>query len=330
MSSNFRLSVINLLLGMCRGTPGVSGELRGLGYRDVWLNNGLTPDEQDRSHPVFVLASRETRHSLFVEVTGGPEIDPGRLERYARLTAVELRHGTQLSREQTETYGVAVFGRADHRETLRACVAQSDVRPALILKTAEGFVLDANPFVKAALTNIFRPLLSVDWHTVPSSWIPFDHESCSVEVAGAIIPEVVRRLLHGESSIEVDDICRQQVLWDLTTDTGRRKLRNRIGEVLADAGSGEMRRYFSLRGDVIEAAAPEDGNPAAEAGKSPVNPRTLRIASIRFAQLLVRFRELEQPDRVSGPPVDQPNESVEAGDAGSSSASTHASSGGSR
>ncbi|MYC92176.1 MAG: hypothetical protein F4106_08690 [Gemmatimonadetes bacterium] len=329
MSSNFRLSVVNLLQGMCRGTPGVSGALRGMGYRDVWINSGLTWDGQDRSHPVFALASRETRHTLFVEVTGGPEIDPGRLERYTRLTAVELRQGTRLSREQTETYGVAVIGQHDHRETLRECVAESGVRPALILKTADGLVLDANPFVKAALTNIFRPLLPVDWQTVPLSWIPFDHESGSVEIAGVIVPEVVRRLLHGESGIEVDDVCRRQVLWSLTTDTGRRKLRQRIREVLEDAASGEMRRYFVLRGDVIEAAAPEDGNPEAGEGKSPVNPRTLRIASIRFARLMARLRETEQPDPVSDTPVDQLDEPLDGGDPDSSSASTRASSEGS-
>lgn len=301
-----------------------------MGYRDIWLNNGLTPDGTDRSHPVMVLASRETRHSLFVEVTGGPEIDPGHLEPYARLTAVELRQGTRLSREQTETYGVAVFGWDEHRETLRACVAQSGMRPALILRTPEGLVLDSNPFVKAALTNIFRPLLAVDWHVAPLSWIPFDHESRPAEVAGVVVPEVVRRLLHGEFRIEVDDVCRKQVLWGLTTDTGRRKLRERIREVLVDAASGEMRGYFSLRGDVIEAAVPEDGDSAAGEGKSPVNPRTLRISSIRFAQFLARLGQQEESDPVSGPGADPLAEPSDSDEPESSSASTRASSDGSR
>lgn len=330
MCSNFRLSVVNLLVGMCRGTPGVSGELRGIGYRNIWLRNWLEPGEEDRSHPVMVLASRETRHSLFVEVTDGPEIGPGRLEPYKRLTAVDLRQGTRLSRDQTETYGVAVFGRDDHRETLRASVAQSSLRPALILRTRDGLVLDANPFVKAALTNVFQPLLAVDWHAVPLSWIPFDHDSSRAEVAGVIVPEVVRRLLHGESRIEVDAVCRLQVLWGLTTDTGRRKLRDRIREVLADASSGEMRRYFSLRGDVIEAAEPEDGVSAAGERTSPVNPRTLRMASIRFAQLLARLREHGESDSVPAPAVDQSPEPACSDEPDSSSASTRASSDGSR
>lgn len=330
MSSNFRLSVINLLVGMCRGTPGVSGELRALGYRDVWLNNWLPPGAGDRSHPFVVLTSREMRHSFFVEVTGGPEIDPGTLEAYERLTAVELRRGTQLSHEQTETYGVAVFGRDDHRETLLDGVAGSRVRPALILTTPEGLVLDANPFLKVALTNIFRPLLTVDWRAAPMSWIPVDHESCRTDLAGVIVPEVIRRLLHGESRIGIDEICRGQALWRLTTDAGRRKLRDRITEVLVDAASGEMRRYFSLRGDVIETAAPGGGDVAAGDGRPPVNPRTLRIASIRFAQLLARLHADEEFDPAPGPGVDQPGEPAGPDGPDNSSASTRASSEGSR
>lgn len=290
MSSNFRLSVINLFLGMCRGTPGMSGELRALGYRDVWLDRWLT-SEADRTHPVFVLASRETCHSLFVEATSGPDIDPGRLDRYRRMTAVELRQGTRLSRRQLETYSVAVVGREEHRDTLRACIEESGVKPALILCTRQGLVLDANPFVKAALTAIFRPFLAVEWPTVSLSLIPFDHESCPAEVAGLIMPELVKRLLHGESRIKIGDISRQQVLWSLTTDAGQRKLQAVIRNVLFDAASREMRAYFSLRGDVIEAVKLDGSKSAPEEGRSPINSRTLRIVSLRLAQLLERLRK---------------------------------------
>ncbi len=280
------------------------GELRTLGYRDVWLDLGLTSeadDPDDRTHPVFVLASRETRHSLFVELTSGPDIDPGRLERYRRTTAVELRRRTRLSREQLETYSVAVVGREEHRDTLRACIEESGVKPTLILCTRQGLVLDANPFVNAALAAVFQPFLAVEWPTVSMSWIPFDHESCPAEVAGAIIPELVKRLLHGESRIEVGDISRQQVLWGLTTDAGRRELQAAIRNVLFDAADREMRAYFSLRGDVIEAVRLDGSNSAPEEGRSPINTRTLRIASMRLARLLERLRKADASRHVAKP-----------------------------
>ena len=289
MSSSFRLRTLNLFVGMCRGTPGLSGALRGIGYRDLWINGGLPRERRSRSHPPFVLASRKMRHSLFLEVTPGPTVDSDRLDAYERITAVELRDGTQLSREQTETYGVAVVGRAEHRDTLLEGVEDRRTRPALLLCTPEGLVLEANPFMKSALTNIFRPLLPVDWPYVPLSWIPFDHESGSAQVAEMVVPWVVARLLRGQTLIDVGEVCAGQTLWSLTTDEGRQRLRARIEDVLAEAARHEMGSYFTLRGNAVIATTALSQDEGQAGDGTPVNLRTLRILSMRHAALLERL-----------------------------------------
>lgn len=292
MSSNFRLQVTNLLVGMCRGTPGLSTELRDLGYREQWIARGFPRGVSGRSHPVLVLASRETRHSFFVEIARGRRIDPERLLQYTKTTAVELRRGTNLSRQQTETYGVAVFGPAEHRDTLRESIEASGVTAALLLCDPEGVRLDANPFRQAALTNIFRPLLPVRWPGVPR-WIPFDHESSPAEIAAVVVPEVVARLLAGETRIDIGEICRGQVFWNLTTEAGQEKLRANVRKALAEAAVREMRKYFVVRGNLVEAAtgSRDDG--------VPVEHRILRIIARRQVQLLTR---LEGHDRSPGSP----------------------------
>ena len=198
------------------------------------------------SHPVLVLASRAMRHSLFVELAPGPQISPERLLRYTRTTAVELRRGTNLAREQTETYGVAVFGLAEHGDTLRAMIEKA-VCGSTLLCDPERIRLDVNPFIQAALTNIFRPMLPIDWLAVPR-WIPFDHESGQAEIAGAVIPDIVARFLAGETRLDIGDICKRQVLWNLTTETGRTRLRVSVRKVLVEAANLEMRKYFLVRG----------------------------------------------------------------------------------
>lgn len=282
MFSNFRLQITNLLIGMCRGTPGLTAELRELGYREQWITSGFPRDVAGRSHPVMVLASRETRHSLFVEAAAGPRIDSDRLLQYTRTTAVELRRGTNLSREQTETYGVAVFGLARHRDTLRENIEESGVRAALLLCDAEGIRLDANPFVQAALANIFRPLLPISWAGV-ARWIPFDHESGPADIAAVVVPDVVARLLAGETRIDIAEVCREQVLWKLTTEAGQKKLRASVRGALAEAAGREMRKYFRVRGRFVEAATTsrDDG--------VPLEHRILRIVSRRQEQLLTRL-----------------------------------------
>ncbi len=292
MSSNFRLQVTNLLVGMCRGTPGLSTELRDLGYREQWIARGFPRGVASRSHPVLVLASRETGHSFFVEIATGPEIDSDRLRQYMGTTAVELRRGTNLSRQQTETYGVAVFGLAEDRDTLRGSIEASGVRATLLLCDPEGVRLDANPFRQAALTNIFRPLLPIRWPGVPR-WIPFDHESSPADIAAVVVPEVIGRLLAGETGIDIGEVCRGQVLWNLTTEAGQEKLRANVRKALAEAAGLEMRKYFVVRGGVVEAAVTgrDDG--------VPVEHRILRIIARRQVQLLTR---LEGHDRSPGRP----------------------------
>lgn len=287
MSSNFRLQVTNLLVGMCRGTPGLSTELRDLGYREQWIARGFPRDVADRSHPVVVLASRETRHSFFVEIARERRIDADRLRQYTRTTAVELRRGTNLSRQQTETYGVAVFGLAGHRDTLRESIEASGVKASLLLCDAEGVRLDANPFRQAALTNIFRPLLPVRWPGVPR-WIPFDHESSPADIAAVVVPDVVARLLAGETTIDIGDVCRGHILWHLTTGAGREKLRANVRKALAEAASREMRKYFVVRGDFVEAAT------ASRDDGMPLEHRILRIVSRRQVQLLARLGEFDR------------------------------------
>ena len=282
MSSNFRLQVTNLLIGMCRGTPGLTAELRELGYREQWITSGFPRDVADRSHPVMVLASRETRHSLFVEVAPGPRIDSDRLLQYTRTTAVELRRGTNLSRDQTETYGVAVFGLTEHRDTLRESIEASGVRAALLLCDAEGIRLDANPFIQAALTNIFRPLLPISWPGIPG-WIPFNHESSPADIAAVVVPDVIAGLLAGETMIDIGRVCRGQVLWKLTTEGGQKKLRASVKKALAEAAGREMWKYFTVRGRFVEAATTNR-----DAG-APVEHRILRIVSRRQGQLLTRL-----------------------------------------
>ncbi len=285
MSSTFALSVVNLLIGMCRGAPGLPDRMRALGYRDHWLDGGLPGDDTARLYALLALASESMRHTLFVEIATGPRIDDARLECYAGTTAVNLRTATTLLPRQTETWGVAVVGRAEHRETLLECTSDAKVRPALLLCDAQGVALEANPFVQTTLATVFRPKLGVDWGAVPRCWVPFAHDSPARAVAEAILPELTGRFLHGESRIAISGLARGQVLWQLATARGRRRLEARIREVLADAAAREMRPWFRVSGQIVEAVGGTD------AGQElPLNPRSLWRLAKSQRRLMERLR----------------------------------------
>ena len=284
MYSSYRLAVVNLLIGMCRGAPGLSQTIRQMGYRDRWIPGGSLSSRGTADDPVLVLASTKSRHSFFVEVCPGSEVDPAHLDRYSGITAVDLRERTPLSRDQTEVYGVAVFGLHKHGESLRSGIRASRLRPTLLLRTPEGLVIDSNPFPKVALANVFRPVLALDWDSVPLGWVPYDHESHPAEVAQRVIAEVVARASGGAQRVEVAGICQSHLLWGLSTASTRRRLRTRVDRVLATAARREFRDFFRLRGGFVEMS-----DRAREAIRLPGSP-TLRRMLRQQAALLDRLR----------------------------------------
>ena len=252
MYSNPDLLIVNLLIGMCRGSRGLPRVLMDLGYRDRWIPRCFPGPDRDSVPPVFCVTSHETRHTLFVEVRAGPDIEAARLARYSRVTAADLRQDTSLSREQTETYDIAVFGLAQHRQSLIEGLAGGGHRFPLLLLNETGLTLAANSFAKAALNNVFLPPLELDWSSVPRSWIPFDGGSGLAEVAEAVIPEAVASAIRGESRIELSDLCRGQASWGISGTRDRDRLGARVREVLAMAAAEEFSGHFRLEGMVLK------------------------------------------------------------------------------
>lgn len=272
-SSN-KLAVINFLIGMCRGSPGLPQTIRQMGYRDRWIPGGLLGRQGAAADPVLVLASTLSRHTVFVEVCDGEEVDPARLDPYTRVTAVDLRERTPLLRDQTELYGVAVFGLDEHRESLCSSILDSKLKPTLLLRTPEGLVIDANPFHKVALANIFRPCLALDWESAPLGWVPFDYESRLAEVAQAVIPEVVARATGGADRVEVGQICEQHLLWEISTSAARKQMRTKVNTVLSSAAKHEFKEFFTLRDGTLTLS--ETARAAIRAPGSPTLKRMLR------------------------------------------------------
>ncbi|MYI06685.1 MAG: hypothetical protein F4059_05045 [Gemmatimonadetes bacterium] len=278
-----KLSVQNLLIGMCRGSPGVPRAIRRMGYRDRWIPGNLLGRTGTAADPVLVLASAQSRHSFFVEACEGPEMDPARLDRYASMTAVDLRERTPLSQDQTELYGVAVFGLEEHRDTLRSSIRDSKLKPTLLLRTRDGLVMDANPFPKVALANLFRPFLSLDWESAPLGWIAYDHESDLAEVAQAVIPQVIAFAAGGVNRVKIGRVCEDHLLWDLSTRAARRQMRAKVSAALSSAAGHEFSEFFTLRSGALTFSGT-----AQAAIRAPGSPTLKRMAR-HHAALLERL-----------------------------------------
>ncbi len=282
--SSFRLEILNLLIGLCRGSPGLPATIRQMGYRDRWIPGAALGSQGAGADPVLVLTSTDSRHSVFVQVMPGPNVNLNDLDRYSKVSAVQLREKTPLTRDQTELYGVAVFGLEEHRESLRDGIGESRIRPTLLLRTREGLVIDANPFPKVGLAHAFRPVLALDWDSVPLGWVPYDHGSHPAEIARAIIPLAVARAT-GERRVGIAGICAEHPMWSVSTAAARRKMRRGVGRVLTVAAKNEFRDFFEVRDGAVLFS-----DLAREAVRQPGSP-TLKRMLRHQGELLERLQD---------------------------------------
>ena len=281
--SSLRLEAFNLLIGLCRGSPGLPRAIRRLGYRERWIP-GASLGRPKGADPVLVLSSAQMGHSMFVQVIPGKRVNLNDLDRYSEISAVHLRENTSLSKDETALHGVAVLGHRRHRESLRDGIGRSRISPTLLLRTGQGLVIDANPFPGQGLANAFRPVLAVDWDSVPLGWVPYDHGSHPAVIAQAVVPLAVARAARGRRQVEIAAICAEHPMWGVAAARTRRRMRRKVAGVLRTAAENEFRDFFAVRdGSLLFSEA------AREAVRQPGSP-TLKRMRRRQGDLLNRLR----------------------------------------
>lgn len=259
MSSNFSLLIVNLFVGLCRGSAGLPKVLRELGYEDRWIERQFTNQDRDRVHPEVVIASRLQRHTLLVEAKRGPNTDRDQLRRYARVEGGDLIERLFLAEEEAERHDVAVVGLHEYADRLRIALEEDGTRFPLLVADDEGLWLAVNEFSCEELTDVFRPRMHVRWDEVPMGWIPFDHDSELWEVAEVVIPRVIGRMVDREPRVGARSVCDAVSSWSIIGTPQRRQMEARVLEVFREASAEEFREYFTVHdSDLVVVENPVD------------------------------------------------------------------------
>ncbi len=247
MSSNFSLRVINLFIGMCRGSKGVPDVLRLLGYADRWIERQFFNQDHEAVHPELILASNDRHHALLLEAKSGANTDRDQLRRYSRISSDDLRGNAFLSEGESRSHDLAVIGLSEHADRLRIGIEGEWGFP-LILADDEGLSLDINAFAYQELSDVFRPTLEIAWGTIPMSWIPFDHGSDLWEVAEVVMPEVMGAMIKREPRIGCRSICQARSSWDIIGGPEKGQMEAKVRDVFTEAARREFSEYVRVDG----------------------------------------------------------------------------------
>lgn len=243
-SSNFNLSLMNLLIGMCKGASGLPRDLWDLGYVDKWIELGFPNSEGRTVVPELIIASRKLRHCVLFEWKSGNNTETDQLNRYSKITEDDLRQRAFLTAAESERHDVAIIGADEHRERIAIAIDREGHPFPLLIAVSGGIEIVRNVFKEDQLDKVFRPRLSVQWENIPTSFLPVDRDSKLHEFAEVIIPEVLQNMARNESRVLLDPLTHRIFpLWDYVGAKYQSELRSKVREVMSRAVAAEFQNY---------------------------------------------------------------------------------------
>jgi len=244
--SNFNLAMLNLWLGLCRGETGLPRVIRDLGYRHKQVELTFQNSAGKPVQPELIIATSHLGHAIMFEWKAGVNTDSDQLERYAHVHRDDLIRQANLQPAECSTHDICVVGLDENADRLAIGIKQGGYPFPLVAVESDGLVLKLNHFAVKSLTDVFIPRLEIDFNMLPTSIIPFDHNSQYWEIAHTIIPQVIHYMASADSMFTIDHLGADCTpLWHLSLSPGyRRTLSERIKRVIEEAAAHEFKAYL--------------------------------------------------------------------------------------
>ena len=172
--NKLNLALMNLFVGMCKGVAGVPRHFRNLRYVDKWIELQFANSDQEVITPELIVSSRQLNHTILFEWKSGPNLEADQLRRYSRVTRDDLRERAGLAVEEIGSHDVGVIGLEEYRERLAMGINEGGYTFPLLLATEQGLAIHMNRFIRNETDAVFRPLLEINWETVPNYFFPVD------------------------------------------------------------------------------------------------------------------------------------------------------------
>lgn len=280
--------MLNLWIGLCQGCSGLPQDIFLLGFRPICIERPFRNHESDLVHPELVIASADCGHAVSFEWKSGRNLVDDQLRRYQGIAPADLRQA-YIRPEESITHEVIVIGKEAYSETLLLGLAAGPYEFALLVVTDEGLTLIANDFAKAELSALFKPTYKLNWDYLPTEFIRIVGDSPDWEIAEAIIPAMLVRVLKGQPRFTVNDLCRDvSEFWNILGDPGRAEAEGRVRDVLRLGIDGQLGGFVVLNNQTV---LPNTALRSADAKKRSEAQRGLRSAHARFIDALREGRQ---------------------------------------
>lgn len=242
---SFTLRLTNLMIGLCRGAPGLPRALRELGYEGFWVELRFAIAGDKAVNPDMIVYSTEQRHTLLCEWKSGRNVEKDQLLRYGLVTDEDLRVRAHIPAAAAAAHDTTVFGVAEYRERLVLGLTAAESDAVLVVVDDEGLTRVGRRFAADGLNAAFAPRPAVDVANAPLGFLPFDAESPDHVVAEHCIRQLVVYMNRREPLVRLSALAQDVVsIWSVLPDDARKPLTDRMRDIMTEAARYEFRPYL--------------------------------------------------------------------------------------
>lgn len=300
MSLNLRL--LNLFIGMCKGAAGLPRDLYELGFRDEGVEIKFTNSERRTVAPELIISSERLHHTVLFEWKEGPNTDADQLRRYSRVETNDLVEKALLTRNKCGVHDFTIIGLGEHRERLPIGVADGGYEFPVLVTVPNGIEPILNRFHLRETDAVFRPLLEINWATLPTWFFPLDAESELWEFAEHAIPLVLQDMQRGVPRILASDLLRRMVPhWDTMRNDYKTLLLQRIETVMDRASRREFSQNLTrnTRAKARTGSATWDVRENPLVGEADKRHKAFRRMRTRQANLIAYFKDPQRQEELA-------------------------------
>ena len=237
--------MMNLFIGMCKGTAGLPDHFKALGYSDKWIEYGFPTSSGDRVVPELIIASNKIGHTVLLECKSGANLDENQLQRYATVTSGDLRERAFLDPAECGEHDVVVVARDEFTDRILIGLDKAECAFPVLVETSDGLQKVSNRFSLDPLNSLFDPILSIDWRYLPTFFFPLDAESSLREYAELTIPAVLQLAAQGESRILVTDVAKAVVSsWNIIAPAYQKRMLSSFTRVIEHSANYQFRNLL--------------------------------------------------------------------------------------
>jgi hypothetical protein len=231
---------------LCKGTHGLPTTLRALGYIPEAVETTFSNSEDRLVAPELIIASAQIHHTVAFEWKSGANTEADQLQRYSRIVPQDLVAKAYIHVSKCATHDVAVIGTDEHRATIPIGVVNGGYVFPVLVTTTQGIEIIHNAFGNEPTDVAFRPLLRVNWSTLPTHFFPLDSDSELWEFAEQAIPFVLEAMANGAPNITQNDLGQKMFrqMWDRMRADYRGLLKQKIQQVMDQASRGQFSKHL--------------------------------------------------------------------------------------